>query len=128
MIFLSPKATVSELCGIAGVIPLRMFDHSSNYLYTPVPTRILPLAMISNSFADQLNPEWISCVNFNGNASSIARARFYSPKEDSEDSPDGVSVSAFLRTLSALNRVNIAVGLLQQSGLCCNSFTFLKLI
>jgi len=69
--------------------------------------------MISNSFTDQLKPEWISCVNFDGNASSIARIRYYFLEEDSEDAPDGVSISAFLQTLSALNKVNIAVGLLQ---------------
>ena len=45
-----------------------------------------------------------------------------------EDAPDDVSESALLRTLSALNRANTAVGLLQRSGLCCDAFTILRLI
>jgi hypothetical protein len=45
-----------------------------------------------------------------------------------EDAPDDVSESALLRSLSALNRANTAVGLLQRSGLCCDAFTILRLI
>ena len=90
--------------------------------------RSSPLAMFSNSFVVQSNPEWISCVKFDGIANSIARIRYCSPEEDSEDGPDGVSERALLRTLSALDRVSTAVGLLQQSGLCCDSFTILRLI
>jgi len=82
---------------------------------TSAPVRISPPVIISNSFAVQWNPAWISCVKFDGNASSIARIPYYSPTGDSEDAPDGVSESALLRTFSALNRANIAVGLLWQN-------------
>jgi hypothetical protein len=99
-----------------------------DYQRTPAPVRSSPLAIFSNSFAVQSNPEWISCVDFDGIANSIARIRYYSPEESSENGPDGVSETALLRTLSALDRANTAVGLLQQSGLCCDSFTILRLI
>lgn len=58
----------------------------------------------------------------------MARINYGSPEDDSVAFSDSISELALLRTLSALNNANTAVGFLQQKGLCCASFTILRLV
>jgi hypothetical protein len=85
-------------------------------------------AKATNIFPGSSTPEWLSCVTFEGDANQVARISYGSSEHGSVASGDIISEQALLRTLSALKNANTAVGYLQQKGLCCASFTILRLV
>lgn len=69
-------------------------------------------------------PDWIPCVVFGGDANSIARISYDPPHKDVHSDPGALPCVS--RTLDALSKAYAAIGCLQKSGLCCDSFTILR--